>query len=81
MEQRSASTLKIFRDLIFEAMPVQRVIWLNKVGQEFDMVLDIIGKRSKNIVVKHPGENKSFEIPRKDISEITEPLKEKEDEK
>ena len=56
-------------------MPLQRIVYLNKVGETLDQVLDIIGKRSKNIVVKHPGESKSFEIPRKDIEEISEPEK------
>lgn len=57
---------------------LQRIIYLNKDGYPYDRVWDIIGKRSKNIIVKDPMDGKISEIAREDIESISEPEIEKE---
>lgn len=52
---------------------IQRIIYINKAGQTIDMVFDIIGKKSKNIIVKRPDDDAIMIIPRKDIESITDP--------
>lgn len=61
-------------------MLLQRVTYINKTGQTISLVLEIIGRRSKNIIVKNQDGN-TFEIPRRDIESIEDPEKNEKDEK
>jgi hypothetical protein len=52
---------------------IQRVIFINKAGETLDMVLDIIGRKSKDLIVRHPETGEEFPIPRRFIESISEP--------
>ena len=55
---------------------LQRIIFINKEGQWNDMVLDIIGKKSKCIIVRNPEDGLLMPpIPRKNIESISDPVK------
>ena len=54
---------------------LQRIIYINKAGETLDLVLDIIGKKSKCLIVRNPEDGKEYNIPRHDIESIEEPQK------
>ena len=56
---------------------LKRIKYINKDGQPYDMVLDLIRKKSKDIVVRRIDDNFEFTIPRKAVESITDPEKTK----
>jgi hypothetical protein len=56
-------------------MGLQRIRFINKDGQPYDMVLDIIKKRSKVIETINPEDGSRLDIPRTAVLSITEPIK------
>ena len=58
-------------------MLLQRIVFINKLGDTVDMVLEIIGKKSKNIITRQPDDGAILIIPRKDVEVIRDIDKEK----
>jgi hypothetical protein len=54
---------------------IQRIVYINKAGETLSLVLDIIGKKSKCLIVRNPEDGKISNIPRKDIDTISDPEK------
>jgi hypothetical protein len=59
-------------------MGLQRITFINKDGQPYDLVLDIIKKQSKIIVTRNPEDGSILNIPRNAIESIETPIIEKE---
>ena len=57
---------------------LQRIVYINNVGEYTDLVLDIVKRKSKVIEVINPETGNIIPIPRTAIKSITEPIKENE---
>jgi hypothetical protein len=58
---------------------LQRIIYINIIGEHRDQVLDVVKRRSKFIDVINPATGDIIPIPRNSIESITEPLNEKDE--
>lgn len=56
-------------------MPLQEITYLNIGGYPNIQVLEIVKKRSKDILVRDPESGKEFPIPRRAVVEIKEAKK------
>jgi hypothetical protein len=54
---------------------LQRIIYINIIGEHRDQVLDVVKRRSKFVEVINPETGDILPIPRASIELITEPLK------
>ena len=54
-------------------MMLQRVVFINKNGQPYDMVLDIVKKDSKFLRAINPEDGQPIDIPRKAVESISDP--------
>jgi hypothetical protein len=52
---------------------LQRVVFINKNGQPYDMVLDIVKKDSKFLRTINPEDGQLIDIPRKAVESISDP--------
>ena len=56
-------------------MPYQNIRYTNKLGHPTELVVQIIKKRSKDIIVRLPEDDREFSIPRKAVESISEAVK------
>ena len=59
-----------------KAKQLQRVVYINKMGDECSMVLKIVKKQSKVILCESPEDGKIHHIPRNAVVEITDAIPE-----
>lgn len=76
MYQQNALDLQNYPFENYFTMP-QRIKYINAEGHPHEQVLQIIKRKSKEIIVRDPNDDHVFSIPRHSVESISDPKKEK----